>query len=228
METKQFLIDCLLFVDCLPSWAKCLYDRPRTFDTSDDFDAWKFSGYPGLSYTAKDQCEILLRDHSAYEFVNGALSQVCENLHCRSPNRPGFFFAGPALQGTDCGNGRWCEGGTCQYRKQITTTTRRSTSLTTATTKTTTATTRRTTTSTKRTTTIRPAHNQNHGVCRSECLQHGKGIQKSSNEVDAERLTLHVCDDSKVCKTRKSIVTFGTERCKEFSKKIKEIDGELK
>jgi a disintegrin and metalloproteinase with thrombospondin motifs 18 len=189
------------------SWAKCLFDRPRTYDTSDDLDAWKFSGYPGLSYTAKDQCEILLRDHMAYEFVKGDLSQVCDNLHCRTPNKSGFFFAGPALQGTDCGNGKWCEGGSCQYKKKLTTTTKASTSI-------------------QITTTMSSNINQNQGACQSECLQQGKGIKKFTDN-DSGKTKIQVCDDEKVCKTRKSVATFGTERCKEFSKNIKEIDGKF-
>lgn len=175
-----------------------MYDRPRTFDTSNDLDAWKFSGYPGLSYTAKDQCEILLRDHEAYEFVNGASAQVCENLHCRTPNRPGFFFAGPALQGTTCGNGKWCDGGTCQNKKEITSAS---------------------------STSIRPFPDEKLGVCNSECLQHGRGVQKSQDYIDSDAVIIHVCDDKNICKTRKSIVDYGTEKCNEFSKKIQAIDG---
>lgn len=85
------------------SWAKCLFDQPAPVST--DVDAFKYNEYPGVSYTAKAQCEILLRDRNAVIFINGPLSSVCQNLHCRTPNRSGFFFAGPALQGTECGIG---------------------------------------------------------------------------------------------------------------------------
>ena len=36
--------------------------------------------------------------------MSSSSSSICQNLHCRTPNRSGYYFAGPALQGTDCGN----------------------------------------------------------------------------------------------------------------------------
>lgn len=171
-----------------------MYDRPRPLHVSDELDAWKHSGYPGISYTAKDQCEILLRDQEAYEFVNGDFSQVCENLHCRTPNRVGFFFAGPALPGTICGNGKWCDGGKCQLKKNIITAT---------------------------STTARPKQT---GLCKSECLKYGKGTQKTQRYSEND-IVINVCDDSKTCKNRKTVVAYGTQKCKEFSEKVPEIDG---
>lgn len=175
------------------SWAKCLYDRPR--DTSNELDVWKYNEYPGILYTAKDQCEVLLRDHEAYEFVNGDFSQVCENLHCRTPNRPGFFFAGPALAGTLCGSQRWCDGGKCEIKTDFVVST---------------------------STTIQPNHS-----CKSECLEYGKGVQKLKGHDGSNDFlsTIRVCDDSKICKTRKTVVGFGTQMCKEFSKTVPEVDG---
>jgi a disintegrin and metalloproteinase with thrombospondin motifs 18 len=179
------------------SWAKCLFDRPRPFDTLNGLDAWKYSGYPGISYTAKDQCEILLRDRLAYEFVNGDLSKLCENLHCRTPNRPGFFFAGPPLSGTSCGSGRWCEEGKCQFKKDIS--------------------------ATYSTTTKQPKTTK--GSCKSECLKYGKGIQKAIHITDIDLVSVNLCDDTKICKSRQTIVAYGTQKCKEFSIKVPEIDG---
>jgi a disintegrin and metalloproteinase with thrombospondin motifs 18 len=173
-----------------------LYDRPRQLDSANDLDAWKYSGYPGLSYSAKDQCEILLRDHDAYEFVKGDFSQVCENLHCRTPNRPGFFFAGPALPGTFCGNGKWCNGGKCEFKKHISAST---------------------------STTKRPKQTQE--ICKSECLKYGKGVQKTKHHAEIDSVTVNICDDSRICKARKTVVAYGTQKCKEFSKKVPGIDG---
>nr|CAD7413736.1 unnamed protein product [Timema poppensis] len=42
-----------------------------------------------------------------------ARNDICENLKCRTPHRSGFYFAGPALEGTSCGTGKWCQGGIC-------------------------------------------------------------------------------------------------------------------
>lgn len=178
------------------SWAKCLSDRPKSLDTSKDLDAWQYNGFPGLSYTAKDQCEILLRDHDAYEFVKNDFSQVCENLHCRTPNRPGFFFAGPALPGTTCGNGRWCDGGLCEPRKELIAST---------------------------STTNRPK--QTNELCKTECLQYGKGVQKTQSHNEFDTVIATVCDDINICKTRRTVEDYGTQKCTEFSKKVAEIDG---
>lgn len=40
------------------SWAKCLYDKPS--DVLMKNNAWKYLGFPGQTWTAKKQCEVLL------------------------------------------------------------------------------------------------------------------------------------------------------------------------
>lgn len=57
--------------------------------------------------------KFICSDHDAVVSQTNGYSQVCENLHCRTPHRSGYYFAGPALEGTDCGDGKWCEGGAC-------------------------------------------------------------------------------------------------------------------
>ena len=46
--------------------------------------------------------------------------KICsETLMCWSPNRVGAFYAGPALEGTKCGEGgRHCIEGECRDRIQ--------------------------------------------------------------------------------------------------------------
>lgn len=190
-----------------------MFDRPS--EASTDLDPWKYSGYPGISYTAKDQCEILLRDHSAYVFVNGPQTSLCDNLHCRTPSRPGFFFAGPALKGTNCGAGRWCEDGFCVIRKSVTTTSAPP----------------------PPTTTIMPTTQKpfwgpwKASNCKSECLKFGKGYQakrrfcsQGGNSCDGLSFSVGTCDDKKLCSTRKSISDYGKEKCQEFSRKLDQID----
>ena len=71
------------------------------------------------------------------------------------------------------------------------------------------------------TTTVRPSPG-----CESECLQNGKGVQKSENIMKLNSFSVHVCDDSKLCKSqRKTVVTYGTEKCREFSEKLPLING---
>lgn len=185
-------------------------DKPSA--PASGLDPWKYSGYPGISYPAKDQCEILLRDRDAYIFVNGQQSSVCDNLHCRTPNKSGFFFAGPALQGTDCGNGRWCEGGSCVSRKKL------SMSPT-------------TTTTTSRP--QAPTWGEWQGFrCKSECIKYSKGFQMKSRQCSSTKkqacdglsLSVEICDDRAICKARKSVMEYGTQKCKEFSTIVATVD----
>lgn len=84
-------------------WAKCLHDtavHPKSTDHT------RFLGIPGQKYTAKRQCEILLRDKDAVMLPHQELSTICYNLQCKTPHRSGYYFAGPALEGTQCGNGK--------------------------------------------------------------------------------------------------------------------------
>ncbi|KAJ8957643.1 hypothetical protein NQ318_017534, partial [Aromia moschata] len=95
-------------------WAKCLQDSgksPKTMDHS------RFLDSPGQVYTAKQQCELLLRDKDATVLPNQELSTICYNLQCNTPHRTGYYFAGPALDGTQCGNKKYCYGGTCTAKK---------------------------------------------------------------------------------------------------------------
>lgn len=169
-------------------------------------DPWKFNGYPGTYYKAKDQCEILLRDREAFVFANGQQSTICDNLLCRTPKRPGIFFAGPALPGTDCGIGRWCEEGICVNKGSLI----------------------RTTTAAPNKSTWGPWKSSQ---CISECLQNSTGWQKkrrfcSDSKCEGASSSVALCDDSKVCSSRKSVIDYATQNCKEFSQKLSSINGE--
>lgn len=83
------------------SWAKCLEDLGHPPPSS--LDHSQFLDIPGQIYTAKKQCQILLRDVDAVPSPNQDVSGICQNLHCKTPHRSGYYFAGPALEGTKCG-----------------------------------------------------------------------------------------------------------------------------
>ncbi|KAL7042361.1 hypothetical protein ACKWTF_001110 [Chironomus riparius] len=221
-------------------WAKCLFDTPSVTK----YDAWKHHGKPGISYTAKDQCEILLRDRDAIPFINGQESTLCENLHCRTPNRSGFYFAGPALPGTDCGKGKWCDGGQCVTKNlnSLTSTTSRST--TKATKATTSVTTQKpaykpTTKPVSKPTiksTVKPASEPTPipymtNNCKSPCLKASKGVQPAikscikGSKCDGTLINLEICDDRKLCSARKTVVEYGTQKCREFSRKLNNVDS---
>ncbi|KAJ1524302.1 hypothetical protein ONE63_010813 [Megalurothrips usitatus] len=97
--------------------AECLTDRPRAPPKDMDHMA-VYKDEPGQAWGAKKQCEMLLRDHDAELRYPSRLSEICDNLQCRTPHRSGFYFAGPALTGTSCGMGRWCQGGQCVVMKR--------------------------------------------------------------------------------------------------------------
>lgn len=187
------------------SWAQCLFDTSS--EHSSYLDPWKFNGHPGTLYVAKDQCEILLRDREAFVFINGYHSTVCDNLQCRTPKRPGIFFAGPALPGTNCGVGKWCEGGACVNKGSFI----------------------QTTTATSKIPAWGP---WKETQCISECLQDGKGWLKkrrfcnSNIPCEGSSSSTALCEDSKVCPTRKSVIYHATEKCKEFSLKLSSVDGD--
>lgn len=87
-------------------WAECLTDSPKKHEK--ELDHTRFLDTPGQFYTAKKQCEILLRDKDAVVLPSQKLDQICHNLHCKTPHRSGFYYAGPALDGTTCGQKKVC------------------------------------------------------------------------------------------------------------------------
>lgn len=85
-------------------WATCLKDSATT--PHKNLDHGKFLNVPGQKYTAKKQCEILLRDKDAVVSPSQQQESICYNLQCKTPHRSGFYHAGPALEGTECGRGK--------------------------------------------------------------------------------------------------------------------------
>lgn len=75
-------------------------DRQKT---GKQYDHSKFDDTPGQSYGAKRQCELLLRDQDALVAPSQKLQDICYNLQCKTPHRSGYYYAGPALEGTECG-----------------------------------------------------------------------------------------------------------------------------
>lgn len=78
----------------------CLLDKPPSRNDSDTFlEHSRYHDLPGREWTAKKQCELLLRDKDANIVT---LYQVCQSLQCRTPHRSAYYFAGPALDGKFC------------------------------------------------------------------------------------------------------------------------------
>lgn len=83
--------------ETLPRTKACLLDARNASEHSPAFDHSRYRDLPGREWTAKRQCELLLRDKDANVVT---LYQACQSLQCETPRRSGYYLAGPALDGT--------------------------------------------------------------------------------------------------------------------------------
>ena len=94
------------------SYTDCLNDKPILTDVR--YDHNKYELRPGALWDSDIQCKLFLRDNNAYEFPK-TKARICnETILCSTPARIGYFSSGPALEGTDCGDHKWCVNGLCQ------------------------------------------------------------------------------------------------------------------
>uniref|UniRef100_A0A182IN76 Uncharacterized protein n=1 Tax=Anopheles atroparvus TaxID=41427 RepID=A0A182IN76_ANOAO len=133
---------------------------------------------------------------------------ICQNLRCRTPHRTGFYFAGPALEGTDCGDSKWCHGGKCVKQKK------------------------------KPTNATPGGWSEwMDGDCISGCLEQSRGYQRRTRRCDnpppvntdqgceGVALDVAVCDDQPLCRSNREPVQFyASRRCKEFSQLLPRLD----
>nr|XP_034177349.1 A disintegrin and metalloproteinase with thrombospondin motifs adt-2 [Osmia lignaria] len=188
----------------------CLTNRP-TAQTNPHLDHARFYDLPGREWTGKKQCEFLLRDKDASV---ATWYKACESLQCKTPHRSGYYFAGPALDGTYCAPGKECRGGDCKNTLQIYPGSEKPF--------------------------VQPGgwSEWRTGSCRSGCLSKSTGAQTRQrfcnnptpmNTVigcEGTRYDVVLCKDDRLCKkNRKSIVEFATLKCAEFSERLPELDG---
>ncbi|KAG5886065.1 hypothetical protein JTB14_009513 [Gonioctena quinquepunctata] len=187
-------------------WAKCLQDSAKPSKTMDHSI---FLDTPGQIYTAKKQCEILLRDRDAVILPNQELSTICYNLQCKTPHRSGYYFAGPALEGTHCGKGKYCYGGNC-LKKDLP----------------------------KPVKTAPGGWGPwKEGTCNSGCIEKSMGhflkrrFCNNPTPVNTDKgctgtsIEFGLCSDDKMCKGKKlSAVEHATRKCSEFSRVLPELD----
>lgn len=189
----------------------CLLDEAKPNDDK-ELDHLRYHGLPGRTWNAKKQCEVLLRDKDA---VVVTLSQACQSLQCKSPHRSGYYFAGPALDGTYCSEGRECRGGECLPKSQI--------SL-----------------AGEGTAVINGGWSAwKADSCRSGCIQGAKGAQirrrtcnnplpkNTAAGCEGFGYDVSLCKDEGLCKKkRKSITEYGTMKCSIFSERLPELDSQ--
>ncbi|XP_057670635.1 A disintegrin and metalloproteinase with thrombospondin motifs adt-2-like [Diorhabda carinulata] len=187
-------------------WAQCLEDSPKT---NKNYDHNKLLGIPGQKYTAKQQCEILLRDKDATILSSQDQSTICYNLHCKTPHKSGHYFAGPALEGTQCGNGKYCFGGNC-IKKAL-----------------------------PKPIKVVPGgwSSWKQGVCNSGCIINSMGHTSKrrlcNNPIpvntdqgcEGSGIEFGLCNDNKVCNEKISAVDYASKKCREFSRVLPELDS---
>ncbi|XP_049284975.1 A disintegrin and metalloproteinase with thrombospondin motifs adt-2-like [Anopheles funestus] len=189
------------------NWATCLFETDSKAVT--EYDTTKYYDHPGQAWTAKKQCEVLLTDKDAI-LASSELPAICQNLRCRTPHRTGFYFAGPALEGTDCGENKWCEGGTCIKQKK------------------------------KPSYIVPGGWSEwKDEECVSGCLEHSKGYKRRTRRCDnpapvntdqgceGVALDITICDDGKLCHVNREPVQFyASRRCRDFSQLLPRLDPE--
>ncbi|XP_045483108.1 A disintegrin and metalloproteinase with thrombospondin motifs adt-2-like [Harmonia axyridis] len=189
------------------SWATCLRDGGKY---SKHLDHGKFLEQPGHKYTAKQQCEILLRDKDAVVSPNQNITNICYNLQCKTPHRSGYYFAGPALDGTNCGKKKICLGGECLSR------------------------------SLPVPIQVIPGgwSTWKEGKCKSSCIEKSIGYTSKrricnnpppmNTDLGCEGSSIEfaTCRDDKICDTRISAVQYASRKCREFSRVLSDLDPE--
>ncbi|XP_067203997.1 uncharacterized protein [Linepithema humile] len=119
MADKLFLLGQTTWSECSRNVTKelwktkqCLLDHTRRENTEDPnaLDHSRYHDLPGRQWTAKAQCELFLRDKDANVVT---LHDICQVLQCETPHENKYFFAGPALDGTNCALEKECRSGEC-------------------------------------------------------------------------------------------------------------------
>lgn len=201
--------------ETLSQTKSCLLDRPEPRNTSDTLahDHSRYRDLPGREWTAKRQCELLLRDKDA-DVVT--LYQACQSLQCETPHRSGYYFAGPALDGTRCAPGRECRGGECLSIAEPP----------------------------KLSGGQKGSWSEwKEGSCSSGCLQRSKGarvrrrfcenrnnrLRSTARDCKGLYYDVLLCKDEKLCKKkRRTIDEFATFKCGLFGERLPKLDGTAK
>ncbi|KAK4321283.1 hypothetical protein Pmani_007920 [Petrolisthes manimaculis] len=190
------------------SRASCL-GEPVISPPNDQHDHSRYRQLPGQSWDAYDQCQVFLRDPEATLYNQTLDHLVCESVKCQSPNRIGFFKAGPALDGTFCGNNKVCVAGQCQQWPGVG----------------------------PSPPVVEGGWSPwEQTPCISGCLENGTGVQvsrrtcthpkplNSNLRCPGSSFNLTFCDDSQLCEMgRMSVLTYANEKCNEFSSVVKDL-----
>ncbi|GAU92934.1 hypothetical protein RvY_04945-2 [Ramazzottius varieornatus] len=78
-----------------------------------DLDYGRLNKLPGQIYSANSQCAMQMKNKRYIKDPNQSLATICNSLKCRQTRGLAVTEIGPALDGTYCGNGKWCSSGDC-------------------------------------------------------------------------------------------------------------------
>ncbi len=165
--------------------------------------------YPGEIWGANAQCQIFLLDSDAHIDHNEAdFQDMCYSVKCRTPKREGYYRAGPALEGTACGQGKWCRHGECVINdKPVIEEDPGNWS------------------------------EWAFSTCQSGCLPNSLGYRTKRRSCQRSRLIhtlegcrgpttgMDFCSDDSICPTRKAMDKYASEQCAIFSSYVSGIDS---
>eukprot|EP00096_Caligus_rogercresseyi_P009552 TRINITY_DN3254_c1_g1_i1.p1 TRINITY_DN3254_c1_g1~~TRINITY_DN3254_c1_g1_i1.p1 ORF type:complete len:740 (+),score=167.70 TRINITY_DN3254_c1_g1_i1:104-2221(+) len=182
------------------TWSSCSADKLRSKehsclqnDPSQESEYSLGKTLPGQKWNSDKQCQIFLLDREARTYhTQDTLEEICHALKCKTDNRLGIYRAGPALEGTLCGEGKWCREGKCVKSKDAVAA---STSGTWS--------------------------EWTKGPCESSCTAGSKGVRKNTRTCNNPYRTcngkstdVELCDDS--CSSRQAIKAYAGEACGKF------------
>ncbi|XP_076034789.1 uncharacterized protein LOC143021271 [Oratosquilla oratoria] len=200
------------------NWSTCSRDALQNLKAScleDDFDRVlskydhaQYRNLPGQKWDSFDQCRFFLRDIDATLYNATNAPSMCETVMCRSPNRIGYFKAGPALDGTFCGDGSWCVAGKCTPWPA----------------------------GASPPVVVQGGWSAWHQEeCQSGCLESATGVQISHRRCNNPKpqntlqrcqgldTSLVLCSDDKLCPKRSTVKDYATQKCQKFSKIVTDI-----
>ncbi|XP_064479406.1 A disintegrin and metalloproteinase with thrombospondin motifs adt-1-like [Ornithodoros turicata] len=184
----------------------CLSDKPSGIQDALQHD--KFGNLPGQEWDSHDQCKIFLRDEDAALFNSSVIGKVCERVTCKTPNRMGYYKAGPALEGTFCGDQKWCRNGKCVTAED------------------------------QSLVPVEGGWSDwSYGTCTSGCISNSKGFIRDHRSCDSPRprntayycdgdpFRIKLCDDNSLCSDRESAVSYASRKCEEWKKVVKDLSS---
>ncbi|XP_077550144.1 uncharacterized protein LOC144163187 [Haemaphysalis longicornis] len=184
----------------------CLSNRPDGVTGLPDLES--LQNLPGQEWDAHDQCKIFLRDHDAELYNTSLISNVCEQVICKTRNRQGYYKAGPALDGTFCGDYNWCLHGQCTRAREGSLPV------------------------------VSGGWGPwRRDACHSGCLDNARGFSRDRRRCDRPRprntartcrgdaLRTKLCDDSKICKRRENPVLYASRKCAEWKTLVRDLSS---